>query len=193
MPIKQRNSEIWTLPTASTISHTKPHNNKQSFNAINTDPSDFQNIPPLGETLYPDLKQNARAVGSKQHRHLKYSFISIPIMHINHTTTPEIPIAKRPSTPSKPTHATISRHSKRPIHHVRHITYLQPLPPPPSSNLHVPFLAPLSACCLERTHPTTAFILKLSKNPLKSSFLTSTTQCSKLSMRTLAFVSSTTS
>ena len=42
-------------------------------------------------------------------------------------------------------------------------------------------------------HPITTFILRLSKKPLKSSFLTSTTQCSKLSMRTLAFVSATTS
>lgn len=38
-----------------------------------------------------------------------------------------------------------------------------------------------------------AFKLKLSKKPPKSSFLTSTTQCSKLSILTLAFVSSTTS
>ena len=41
--------------------------------------------------------------------------------------------------------------------------------------------------------PTTAFMLSDSRNPDKSSFLTSTTQCSKLSMRTRAFVSSTTS
>ena len=37
--------------------------------------------------------------------------------------------------------------------------------------------------------PTTAFTLRLSKKPPKSSFLTSTTQCSKLSILTLAFVS----
>lgn len=43
------------------------------------------------------------------------------------------------------------------------------------------------------TYPITAFMLRLSKNALRSSFLTSTTQCSKLSIFTLAFVSSTTS
>ena len=42
-------------------------------------------------------------------------------------------------------------------------------------------------------HPTTAFMLRLSRNPPRSSFLTSTTQCSKLSIRTRAFVSPTTS
>lgn len=44
-----------------------------------------------------------------------------------------------------------------------------------------------------KTYPTTAFKLKPSKNVPKSSFFTSTTQCSKLSIRTLAPVSSTTS
>lgn len=42
-------------------------------------------------------------------------------------------------------------------------------------------------------YPTTAFMLRLSKKPWRSSFLTSTTQCSKLSMRTRALVSATTS
>lgn len=42
-------------------------------------------------------------------------------------------------------------------------------------------------------HPTTPLKLNASKNPLRSSFFTSTTSCSKLSMRTLAPVSSTTS
>lgn len=37
--------------------------------------------------------------------------------------------------------------------------------------------------------PTTALTLRLSKKPPKSSFLTSTTQCSKLSILTLALVS----
>ena len=41
--------------------------------------------------------------------------------------------------------------------------------------------------------PTTAFMLKLSRNWLRSSFFTSTTHCSKLSILTLALVSSTTS
>lgn len=41
--------------------------------------------------------------------------------------------------------------------------------------------------------PTTAFMLRLSKNPPRSSLRTSTTQCSKLSMRTRALVSATTS
>lgn len=53
------------------------------------------------------------------------------------------------------------------------------------TNMCIPFACPL--------HPMTAFILKLSKNPLRSSFLISTTQLSKLSILTLAFVSSTTS
>jgi hypothetical protein len=43
------------------------------------------------------------------------------------------------------------------------------------------------------SHPTTAFILNLSKNPLKSSFRISITHASKLSIRTLAPVSLTTS
>jgi hypothetical protein len=42
-------------------------------------------------------------------------------------------------------------------------------------------------------HPTTAFILSLSKNPLKSSFRISITHASKLSILTLAPVSLTTS
>lgn len=42
-------------------------------------------------------------------------------------------------------------------------------------------------------YPTTVFMLRLSKKPPRSSFLTSTTQCSKLSIRTRALVSATTS
>lgn len=42
-------------------------------------------------------------------------------------------------------------------------------------------------------YPTTPLKLNASKKPLKSSFLTSTTSCSKESIRTLAPVSSTTS
>ncbi len=48
-------------------------------------------------------------------------------------------------------------------------------------------------CRQSHPHPTTAFMLRLSRNPPRSSFLTSTTQCSKLSIRTRAFVSPTTS
>lgn len=46
---------------------------------------------------------------------------------------------------------------------------------------------------LSSLQPTTLFRLKASKKPLKSSFFTSTTECSKLSIRTRAPVSSTTS
>lgn len=42
---------------------------------------------------------------------------------------------------------------------------------------------------LSLNQPITAFKLKLSKKPPRSSFLTSTTQCSKLSILTLALVS----
>ena len=42
---------------------------------------------------------------------------------------------------------------------------------------------------LSLNQPITAFTLKLSRKPPRSSFLTSTTQCSKLSILTLALVS----
>ena len=42
---------------------------------------------------------------------------------------------------------------------------------------------------LSLNQPTTAFTLKFSRKPPRSSFLTSTTQCSKLSILTLALVS----
>lgn len=53
---------------------------------------------------------------------------------------------------------------------------------------------PLPICLTTlSSYPTTVLKLKLSRKLPRSSFLTSTTQCSKLSILTLAFVSSTTS
>ena len=52
---------------------------------------------------------------------------------------------------------------------------------------------PMPVHTMSFVYPTTAFMLRLSKKPLKSSFFTSTTQCSKLSSLTRALVSSTTS
>lgn len=50
-----------------------------------------------------------------------------------------------------------------------------------------------SLCPYSLLYPTTAFMLRLSRKPPKSSFFTSTTQCSKLSILTRALVSATTS
>ena len=60
----------------------------------------------------------------------------------------------------------------------------------PNRNL---FPCPPACPRIRHPHPTTAFMLRLSRNPPRSSFFTSTTQCSKLSILTRAFVSPTTS